>query len=266
MWVVPTATWACPATVMGLWVEASSFTACASSCEKKNHGGFARALCPLPAQRRTFITSLFSAMKLKGVFSCSSRSLSSWVRRWGLRGEPARAWQKMELTGEVLNLQHAPHVSFGGQTEHSLIGKWSRSGGSTCILGASRAAVSTPPPHIHRSWPRPQTGSHAWPPGGRRTARLSCEPGSASACTGSRFPAPLRSKESADLLYSLWGPELPAKTRKKLWRTRQIGPQFYYDTYFCLHCWFGLFLHFFWKNVSSLLNNDKNTNVCKDAN
>lgn len=76
-----------------------------------------------PTPGRPFITSLFSAMEPNGGLSCSSRSLSSWVRRWGLRGEPARAWQKMEFTGEVLNLQHSRHVSFGGMKRLSLRGK-----------------------------------------------------------------------------------------------------------------------------------------------
>lgn len=51
------------------------------------------------------LTSLISVAVLKGGFSCSSCSLSNWTSRWGRRGEPARAWQKMAFTGEDLNLQ-----------------------------------------------------------------------------------------------------------------------------------------------------------------
>lgn len=50
------------------------------------------------------LTSL-SGGALKGGFTSSSCSLSNWERRWGRRGESDRAWQKMALTGELLNLQ-----------------------------------------------------------------------------------------------------------------------------------------------------------------
>lgn len=85
--------------------------------------GVPRTYPTLPGRPFITITSLFSAVEPNGGFSCSSRSLSSWVRRWGLRGEPARAWQKMEVTAEVLNLEHPWHVRFGGMKRRSLIEK-----------------------------------------------------------------------------------------------------------------------------------------------
>lgn len=50
------------------------------------------------------LTSLVSALVLNGGLSSSSCSLSNWISRWGRRGEPSRAWQKMAFTGEDLNL------------------------------------------------------------------------------------------------------------------------------------------------------------------
>lgn len=102
MWVVPTATWDCPPTMMGLWVEvkASSPTGAASSWEESG-------LSSLDAEQWFSLCGCLTSREAvpKGGLSCSSCSLSNWTSRWGRRGEPARAWQKMAFTGEDLNLQ-----------------------------------------------------------------------------------------------------------------------------------------------------------------
>lgn len=119
MWVVPTVTWVCPPTAMGLWVEvkASSLTGGASSCSMykdiSDVGVIGmRSLHFSSSHLCAHLTSLVSVGVLKGGFSCSSCSLSNWASRWGRRGEPARAWQKMAFTGEDLNLQGI-HAKFG---------------------------------------------------------------------------------------------------------------------------------------------------------
>lgn len=111
MCVVPTVTWTCPPTFMGLWVEvkASSLTGDTPSYDRDqtwlisiNKGLFKLF--------RWFLTSLMPAFVLKGGLSNSSCSLSNCVSRWGCRGEPSRAWQKMAFTGEGLNLGHMHRV------------------------------------------------------------------------------------------------------------------------------------------------------------
>lgn len=88
----------------------------------------------------------------------------------------------------------------------------------TCTWGASRAAGWAPPPHTRMWWPRPPTGSRAWPPGGRRTARWWHGPDSGAACTACRCPSPWGSRPSADLQCSSlapWGWEGMAKVQER---------------------------------------------------
>ena len=144
---------------------------------------------------RASLTSLISLAALKGGFSCSSCSLSSCMSRCGRSGEPARAWQKMEFTGEDLNLRVTRQATSQCSNKSRNNPEYSSHlANSTGISGVNRAAGSTPPPHIRRWWPRQQTGSRAWPLGGRRTARTSCEAGCVSARTEFRFPSPGQKK------------------------------------------------------------------------
>lgn len=220
--------------------------------------GVPRTQPTLPAPGCEFITSLFSSAEPNGGFNCSSRSLSSWVRRWGLRGEPARAWQKMEFTGEVLNLQHPRHVSFGGMKRHSLIGNrviqgdppvfwvWAEQRGQHHHLIFTGRDLSHGQDLVLGLWMADvQHGCRASPVLYQRA-------GSAI----SQLHWEVRSQLTLYILCGNLSQQQKSnkveeqQSRNRLLTTQQIWMMLYYNTYFCLHCWFGLiffFLHLFWK-------------------
>lgn len=219
MWVVPTATWVCPPTVMGLCVEvkASSLTGGASSCRvRKDIELLAAASQVLYVQISIFpplihVSPLWSPWGCWKVVSAAPPAPcpAGWVAEAAEASlpEPGRRWRSPGKTWTCKGSTPSLETARWGPRDRSFVSlsavdKRGHSDRSTCILGANTAAASTPPPHIHRLWPQRQTGSHAWPLDDRRTARRTCVPGSVSAHTESHFPSPVRSTESADLLYS----------------------------------------------------------------
>lgn len=139
----------------------------------------------------------------------------------------------------------------------------------TCIWGANRAAGSTPPPRTRRWWPRPLTGSRAWPPGGRRTARTWSGPGSASAHRASHCPSPLRSREWADPRCSWWAPGHQQEEEGDLvcenWQ--QLYDSWWVEKfdfiYFCFFFWLHIFclFWFIWKKQFLTLRINKNSTL-----
>lgn len=118
MWVVPTATWACPGTVMGLWVDASSFTGDASSwnkraasrCQQKPTLPFSRSspLCSLLWSRRAVLAVLLVPCPAGWDAEAWGGSPPETGRRWS---SPERPW----------TCNAHGNVSFRGMTWGSLI-------------------------------------------------------------------------------------------------------------------------------------------------